>query len=63
MENDTRGVLLNAGLVELHSRKTAAELKGHSIKAYDSLIALYQVEIATIEDARRSRSQDTPDAA
>jgi hypothetical protein len=40
--------------------KTEAELKGYSTKTYEALIEIYQMEIAEIEDARRS---DMPDAA
>jgi RNA polymerase-interacting CarD/CdnL/TRCF family regulator len=62
MENDTGDILLNARLIDLHRRKTEAELKGYGTKPYETLIELCQLEIAEIEDARRSRYQDAPDA-
>jgi hypothetical protein len=63
MGNDTRDLLLYARLVDLHHRKTEAALMGYRTKTYETLIELYQMEIAEIEAARLKASQETPDAA
>jgi hypothetical protein len=39
-------ILLYAELIESHRRKTEAEHKGWSCKAYDAVIALYQLGLA-----------------
>jgi hypothetical protein len=55
MKNDSRDLLLYARLVDLHRRKTEAELMGYGTKTYEMLIALYQQEVAEIEAARSAQ--------
>lgn len=64
MEETSRALLLYARLVDLHRRKTEAELMGYGIKAYDALIELYELELAEIENADETRGRQTnPEAA
>jgi hypothetical protein len=57
MEETSRAFLLYARLVDLHRRKTEAELTGYGIKAYDALIELYEVELAELESAEEKRQR------
>jgi len=57
MENDSRALLLYARLVDLHRRKTEAELMNYGTKVYDALIELYELELAEVERAERARAQ------
>lgn len=64
MEETPRAFLLYARLVDLHRRKTEAELMGYGIKAYDALIELYELELAEIENIEAKRKQQAnPGAA
>jgi len=64
MEENSRALLLYARLVDLHRRKTEAELMGYGIKAYAALIELYELELAEIERAEEKRKhQANPEAA
>jgi hypothetical protein len=63
MRNDTTDLLLYARLIELHRRKTEAELLGCSSKAHEVLIELYEMELAEVQEARSKAFQATnPDA-
>jgi hypothetical protein len=55
MASDTPDVLLYARLVDLHRRKTEAEMLGHSTIVYDALIKVYQLELAEIDAACRQK--------
>ena len=57
MENDSRALLLYARLVDLHRRKTEAELMNYGTKVYDALIELYELELAEVERVERAREQ------
>ena len=46
MDTDLRDILLCSELLEMHWRKTEAELKGYSSIAYNAMIAFYKVELA-----------------
>ncbi len=50
METDSRAALLFARLIDLHRRKTEAELLGHDTAVYDALIEAYKLELAQIEE-------------
>jgi hypothetical protein len=63
LESDTRDILLYARLVDLHRRKTEAELMGFNTRAYDALVALYELELAEIAEARQTPAQDSSDVA
>jgi hypothetical protein len=63
MKSDTRDILLYARLVDLLHRKTEAELMGFDTRACDALVALYELELAEIEEARRIPAQDSSNAA
>lgn len=49
MANESRDLLLYARLVDLHRRKTDAEMMGYGTTVYDALIQLYRLELAEIE--------------
>ena len=49
MANEARDLMLYARLVDLHRRRTEAEMMGHSTKVHDALIELYRLELAEIE--------------
>jgi hypothetical protein len=49
MENASCDYLLYSELVELHRRRTEAELMGYRTKAYDALIAFYKMKLPEIE--------------
>ena len=49
MANESRDLLLYARLVDLHRRKTEAQMMGYGTKVYDALIELYRLELAEIE--------------
>jgi hypothetical protein len=64
MENDTRDILVPARLVDLHRRKAEAEKKDYSTKTHiETLIEVYQLEVAEIDEARRKPIQDSSRAA
>lgn len=64
METNSRDILLYARLVDLHRRKTEAELRGYGTKTYETLIELYQREVAEIVEARSKQLGDPkPEAA
>ena len=63
MENKSRDILLYGRLVDLHRRKTEAELMGLGSRVYDALIKLYETELAEIEEAQAKQSDDKPEAA
>jgi hypothetical protein len=64
MTNHSRDILLYGRLVDLHRRKTEAELMGFGTHAYDALIQFYELELAEIEEARSKQSDGTkPEAA
>jgi hypothetical protein len=61
MANNTRDLLLYSRLIDLHRRKTEAELMGYCSRAYQALIEIYEMELAEIEEDQSKRSP--PDAA
>jgi hypothetical protein len=62
--NSSPDLLLYSRLVDLHRRKTEAELMGFGTRAYQARIELYEIELAEIEEARSKQSQGSiPDAA
>jgi hypothetical protein len=54
METDPRLLRLFGRLVDLHRRKTEAQLLGYDTKTYETLIDLYMQELAEIEEAAKS---------
>jgi hypothetical protein len=57
MDTDLRDILLCPELLEMHWRKTEAELKGYSSIAYNAMIAFYKVELAKMGKVRSGRHQ------
>jgi hypothetical protein len=55
MDTDLRDILLCSELLEMHWRKTDAELKGYSSIAYNAMIASYKVELAKMGNVRAER--------
>ena len=55
MANETRDLLLYARLVDLHRRKTEADMMGRSTTVYDALIELYRLELAEIEALQQAK--------
>jgi hypothetical protein len=53
MAAEARDILLYARLVDLHRRKTEAEMKGQSTVVFDALMDIYRQEIDEIEAARQ----------
>jgi hypothetical protein len=54
--NELSDFLLYSELIELHRRKTEAELKGFSPKAYDAVIAFYKLEL--LKSAKEEPDRD-----
>jgi hypothetical protein len=46
MDANLRDILLCSELLEMHWRKTEAELKGYRSITYNAIIAFYKVELA-----------------
>ena len=55
MADDTRNIPLYARLVDLHRRRTEAEMMGKSTVVYDALIKVYRLDIDEIEASRRAK--------
>ena len=58
MENHLRDILLYGRLIDLHRRKTEAELMGYGTNAYRALIEVYEMQLAEILAARSQQSGD-----
>ena len=57
-------MLLYARLIDLHRRKTEAELLNYGTKAHEALIELSELEFAEIEKAEQARTvRVNPEAA
>jgi hypothetical protein len=56
MGNDSHDLLLYARLVDLHRRKTEAELMGYGTNAYRALIEVYEMQLAEVLAARSKQS-------